>query len=210
MFTGLIEEAGAVIRKGGRELVIHAQTVLEDLKEGDSIAVNGACLTAVKVDAESFVVQTSPETLERTTLGQLSPGDAVNLERSLAVGDRLGGHFVQGHVDGVGRVHSVVPQGEFSMWRFQAPVEVARYLVPKGSITVDGISLTVVDPQGDTFGVAVIPETIVRTTLGNRRPGDAVNLEADLLGKYIYQFLQGMRGGSRDITPELLRRHGFM
>lgn len=207
MFTGIIEEIGAVSRKSGTDFTILAKTVLEGVREGDSIAVDGTCLTVVSFDAESFVVQVSPETLKRTTLGTLKPGSAVNLERALSAGARMGGHFVQGHVDGVGRVHSVKPQGEFALWRFQAPPEVARYLVSKGSIAIDGISLTVVDPVGDTFDVAVIPATLQKTTLANRRAGDPVNMEADMLAKHIFQFMRNMSGGG--LTIDKLKRHGF-
>jgi riboflavin synthase len=206
MFTGIIEEVGAISRRSGADMTILAKTVLDGVKEGDSIAVNGICLTVVAFDDEGFVVQVSPETLQRTTLGHLKPGDAVNLERALAAGARMGGHFVQGHVDGVGRVHSIRNQGEFAVYRFHAPPEVTPYLVPKGSIAVDGISLTVVDPKRDAFDVAVIPATLAKTTLGNRRPGDPVNMEADMIGKYIFQFLKTMGGG---LTFEKLRKHGF-
>ena len=188
-----------------------AKVVLDGLKLGDSIAVDGACLTVAAVNDDSFVVQASPETLERTTLSRLRPGDAVNLERAVAFGDRFGGHFVLGHVDGVGRVASVQKQGEFSLWRFQAPGEVARYLVPKGSVAVDGISLTVVEPAGDTFGVAVIPATLNTTTLGGKRAGDAVNLETDVIGKHIYHYVKELKGSSKgSITMEFLSRQGFV
>lgn len=207
MFTGIIEEVGAVARRSGADLAILAKVVLEDLKPGDSIAINGACMTVADLNGDTFVVQTSPESVERTTLGRLRPGDAVNLERAMAAGARFGGHFVLGHVDGVGRVADVRNQGEFSLWRFQAPVDVARYLVPKGSVAVDGVSLTVVEPAGDTFGVAVIPTTIAKTTLATRCPGDAVNLEADVIGKHIYHYVNGASPGS--ITMDLLRRQGF-
>ncbi len=207
MFTGIIEEIGVISRKSGSDLGILAKTVLEGLREGDSIAVNGVCLTVVALNADSFVVQVSPETLEKSTLGKLRPGDAVNLERAMAFGDRIGGHLVQGHVDGVGRVYSVIPQGQFSLWRFQAPMEIARYLIPKGSVAIDGISLTVVEPQGETFGVAVIPATLQRTTLRNRRPGDFVNIEADMIGKHIYHYLT--RGRESALTLEFLASHGF-
>ncbi|NUM53001.1 MAG: riboflavin synthase [Candidatus Hydrogenedentes bacterium] len=207
MFTGIIEEVGAVSRRSGSDITILAKSVLEGAREGDSIAVNGTCLTVVSFNAESFVVQVSPETYKRTTLGNLKPGDAVNLERALAAGMRMGGHFVQGHVDGVGRVRSVKPQGEFSLWRFQAPTEVARYLVQKGSIAIDGISLTVVDPVGDEFDVAVIPATLQKTTLSSKRPGDPVNMEADMLAKHIFQFMKNMSGGG--LTIDKLKRHGF-
>jgi len=207
MFTGIIEEVGAVSRRSGADIAILARTVLDGVREGDSIAVNGTCLTVVAHDLESFVVQVSPETYKRTTLGALKPGDAVNLERALAAGARMGGHFVQGHVDGVGRVRSVTPQGDFSTWRFQAPPEVARYLVQKGSVAIDGISLTVVDPAGDTFDVAVIPATLQKTTLGSKRAGDPVNMEADMLAKHIFQFMKNMSGGG--LTMDKLKRHGF-
>lgn len=206
MFTGIIEEVGAISRRSGSDITVLAKTVLEGVHEGDSIAVNGTCLTVVSHDAESFVVQVSPETYKRTTLGGLKVGDAVNLERALAAGARMGGHFVQGHVDGVGRVHSVKPQGDFALWRFQAPTEVARYLVQKGSIAIDGISLTVVDPVGDTFDVAIIPATLQKTTLSSKRSGDPVNMEADMLAKHIFQFMKNMSGG---VTIEKLKRHGF-
>lgn len=207
MFTGIIEEVGAVSRRNGPNLTVLADVVLDGLKEGDSISVNGVCLTAVDFDSKAFTVQLSPETLDRSTLGQLRVGDGVNLERAMALGDRLGGHFVQGHVDAVGRVHSVQKQGDFSLWRFQAPAEVACYLVPKGSVAVDGISLTVVEPMGETFGVAVIPATIAKTALSSRRPGDAVNLEADMIGKHIYHYLN--RPGRGELSIEQLARHGF-
>lgn len=206
MFTGIVEEIGVVARRSGIDLAVYAKTVMDGLKLGDSVAVDGVCLTVAACDAESFVVQTSPESLERTTLARLRPGVAVNLERAMQAQDRFGGHFVLGHVDGVGRVSGVVPQGEFSLWRFQAPPEVARYIVPKGCIAVDGISLTVVEPVGDTFGVAVIPATIARTTLAAKRPGDAVNLEADVIGKHIYHYLNGAAGS---MSVDFLKRHGF-
>jgi riboflavin synthase len=153
-----------------------------------------------------FRVQVSPESYARTTLGDLRVGDAVNLERAMAAGDRFGGHFVQGHVDGVGRIERVQQLGDFSLWSFQAPSEVARYLVPKGSVTIDGISLTVVDPGGDSFDVAVIPETLKRTKLQSKKAGDRVNLEADMLGKHIFHYV---RGSGSNISKEFLARHGF-
>lgn len=208
MFTGLIEEVGAVSRRAGDEVTIVAHTVLQDLSDGDSVAVDGVCLTVASHTDITFVVRVSPETFERTTLSSLRPGAAVNLERALAMGDRFGGHMVQGHVDGVGRVKSIHPQGQFAMWRFQAPPEVARYLVPKGSVAVDGISLTVVEPEGDTFGVALIPTTLQETTLSRKRPGDEVNLEADMIGKHIFHYLKGMSGGG-GLTLDKLSRHGF-
>jgi len=207
MFTGLIEEIGAVARKGGFELVIVADRILEDMALGDSIAVDGACLTVAAMAEGRFTVQVSPETFARTTLGGLRAGHAVNLERAMRADGRFGGHFVQGHVDGVGRIEAVDDQGEFSLWRFRAPEEVARYLVPKGSITIDGISLTVVEPENDGFAVAVIPATLSHTKLPNKRPGDPVNMEADVIGKHIYHYVRG--GEGRGITPGFLAEHGF-
>ncbi|MBI5090859.1 MAG: riboflavin synthase [Candidatus Hydrogenedentes bacterium] len=209
MFTGIIEEVGAVSRRSGADLAVLAKVVLEDLHLGDSIAVNGVCLTVAAINEHDFVVQISPETYARSTLSTVRPGDAVNLERAMLAGGRFGGHMVQGHVDGVGHVASIQPQGEFSLWRFRAPADVARYLVPKGSVAVDGISLTVVEPAGDTFGVAVIPATIAKTTLGSKRPGAAVNLEADVIGKHIYHYLKNASNGA-GVTMDLLTRQGFV
>lgn len=209
MFTGIIEEVGAIAERGGAELTIKAKTVLEDVSLGDSIAIDGACMTVVSFTDDSFVVQVSPESFEKTTLGNLKAGDAVNLERAMALGDRFGGHLVQGHVDGVGRVESVTKQGEFSLWTFWAPPEVAPYLIPKGSVTIDGISLTVVDPAGETFGVAVIPTTLQETKLQSKQAGDAVNMEADSFGKHIYHYLKQGAGQSAGITREYLNKHGF-
>jgi len=210
MFTGIIEEVGAVARRSGADLAVLAKTVLDDLKIGDSVAVNGVCLTVAALNDNGFVVQLSPETLERTALSGLAPGDAVNLERAMTVQDRFGGHFVLGHVDGVGYVADVQRSGDFSLWRFRAPDEVTRYIVPKGSVAVDGISLTVLEPTGDTFGAAVIPSTMKNTALSGKRPGDPVNLEADVIGKHIYHYLKGAMGAADPtVTMDLLRRHGF-
>jgi len=206
MFTGIIEEVGAVSARSGPNLTILAETILEGMALGDSIAIDGACMTVAEFGANSFRVQVSPESFAKTTLGSLKPGDAVNLERAMAAGERFGGHFVQGHVDGVGRIEGVHPQGDFAVWTFQAPPEVARYLVPKGSVTIDGISLTVVDPRRDSFDVAVIPETLKRTKLAAKKAGDAVNMEADMLGKHIFHY---MRAGAPGLTKETLARHGF-
>jgi len=207
MFTGIIEEIGAVSRRSGAELAILAEKVLDDLKEGDSVAVNGACLTVVAFFPKGFVAQVSPETYSRTTLGRLKPGHAVNLERAMRADGRFGGHFVLGHVDGIGQVTSIREQGEFSLWQFTAPDEVARYLAPKGSIAIDGISLTLVAPERNTFGVAVIPATLRTTTLGSRRPGDPVNMEADILGKHVRHYMN--LDGRNSVTADFLARHGF-
>jgi len=207
MFTGIIEEIGVVSARNGAALTILAQGVLDQVALGDSIAIDGACMTVTEFSDEWFRVQVSPESFAKTTLGDLKPGDAVNLERAMAAGDRFGGHFVQGHVDGVGRIDRVQPMGEFQVWSFLAPFEVAKYLVPKGSVTIDGISLTVVDPRGESFDVAVIPETLKRTKLHTKKAGDRVNMEADMLGKHIYHYVRGSGGGG--ISMETLSRHGF-
>ena len=213
MFTGLIEEVGAVSRVSGQDLAIMAKVVLEGAEIGDSIAIDGCCMTVVELKDDNFIVQISPETKKLTTLGSLRPGHAVNLERAMAAGDRFGGHFVQGHVDGVGRVESIQDQGEFALYTFQAPPEVARYLVPKGSVTVSGISLTVVEPSRDTFSAALIPATLEKTTLHSKRPGDPVNMEADMIGKHIFHYVRDatQSGISQDtgITQDTLARHGF-
>ena len=207
MFTGIIEEIGAISRRSGTELAILAKTVLEDIHEGDSIAVNGVCLTVAAFSKDGFVAQVSPETWSRTALGQLKPGHAVNLERAMRADGRFGGHFVLGHVDGVGRIAAITDQGEFSLWRFDAPDEVAQYLVPKGSVAIDGISLTVVAPERNAFSVAIIPTTLKNTTLGAKRPNDRVNLEADVIGKHIRHYIT--RDGSGGITADFLAKHGF-
>lgn len=185
MFTGIVEELGRVRSAGidGR-LSIEASIVPTSLVIGSSIAVNGCCLTAVEVGPDGFVVQAVAETLSRTNLGDLKAGSEVNLERPLAADGRLDGHIVQGHVDGTGEVLSPAPD-----LRVAAPPEVLRYLIVKGSITIDGISLTVVDVDEDSFTVAVIPHTAKVTTLGHRGPGDRVNLEVDLIGKYVERLL---------------------
>jgi riboflavin synthase len=207
MFTGLIEEIGVVARKSGAELEILAEHVTGGLALGDSVAVDGACLTVAAFTPKSFTVQVSPESWARTTLGALKPGHAVNLERAMRADGRFGGHFVLGHVDGVGRVEGVRDQGEFSLWRFRAPDAVVPYLVPKGSITIDGVSLTIVDPDRDRFSVAVIPTTMKHTTLAHKRAGDAVNMEADVLGKHVRHFLKREEGG---VTLDTLRQNGFL
>jgi riboflavin synthase len=198
MFTGLIEALGTVRRVdldgAGKTLTVAEQSLAGDLALGDSVAVNGACLTVVSRDAETFRFQAGPETLLRTNLGELVVGDRVNLERSLRLADRLGGHIVQGHVDGVGRVAERHPQGEWELVWFTCPEHLAAQMVPKGSVTVDGISLTLVDVGVDRFSLALIPHTLERTTLGFKRPGAAVNLETDILGKYVWKYLHSCRG----------------
>ncbi len=186
---------------------IEAPFPLDGTRLGDSVAVNGACLTVVTLEAPFFEVEVSPESLARTTLGQLKVGEKVNLERALKVGDRLGGHLVTGHVDGVGEVLSREERGNFIFFRIRAPESVARYLVEKGSVAVDGVSLTVNRVQGAVFELAIIPHTARLTTMGFRKPGDLVNLEADLLAKYVEKFLKPYQ--ERSLTEEFIREKGF-
>ena len=213
MFSGIVEEVGTVhsLRRRGASavLTVAAERVLTGTRVGDSLAVNGACLTVTALDAGSFTVDLAPETLRRTNLGDLRPGSPVNLERALAVGDRLGGHFVQGHVDGVGRVAMLLPQGDACLARFQAPPEVMRYVVPKGFIAVDGVSLTVVERDDSSFTVSLVPHTLANTILGRYRVGDRVNLEADIIGKYVERFMMDRERGSTGLSLEFLAQHGF-
>ena len=189
MFTGLIEEAGVVAEVGpapeGARLMISAAAVLEGLSVGDSVAVNGACLTAVEVSAGGFAADCVAETLRRTSLGSLRAGDRVNLERPMRLGDRLDGHMVQGHVDGVGRVRGTRGEGESTILEIAPPASLLRYIVEKGSIAVDGVSLTVAERLPDAFTVALIPHTMEVTTLGPGARDRAVNLEVDVVAKYV-------------------------
>lgn len=193
MFTGLVEMLGTVRRLDvdavGRTLILTAPAIASELTVGESVAVNGACLTVVTHDAETCTFQAGPETLRRTNLGELSVGDRVNLERSLRLSDRLGGHLVQGHIDAVGRIAERQLQGDWEMVWFSAPAELTRQMVSKGSIAVDGVSLTLVDVLEGSFSVALIPHTLAMTTLGFKQADAAVNLETDLIGKYIWKFL---------------------
>jgi riboflavin synthase len=184
MFTGLVRATGTIAALGNGRMTVRSELVL-DLAAGDSVAVNGVCLTATRVDLDSFDAEVMPETLRRTELGALAEGDRVNLELPLRASDRLGGHVVQGHVDGVGTIESVSEEGFARVVRIAAPAELLRYVVEKGSIAVDGVSLTVAEVVGDGFVVSVIPETLERTTLGEAAPGRAVNLEVDVLAKYV-------------------------
>jgi riboflavin synthase len=191
MFTGIVEEVGTVRTVEPARLVVAATTVMDDLKVSDSICVNGACLTVTARDDATFSVDVIPETLRRTNLGALEEGDPVNLERPLAVGGRLGGHIVQGHVDATGTVESVSVEGEALLLRFRAPPTLMRYVVEKGFIAVDGTSLTVVDCDSQSFVVTVIPYTRDNTVFGTRRVGDSVNLEADVVAKYVERLATG-------------------
>lgn len=215
MFTGLIEELGSVLSLERREphrLCILAQETSKGMRLGSSIAINGACLTVTHLSDSSFTVDLSPETLSVTHLGQLRVGEKVNLERPLRLGDRLGGHWVSGHVDGVGVIRERRSSGDFFLFSFSYPPTIADFLAPKGSIAIDGISLTVVEVREDFFTVQVIPFTYHQTTLGEKRVGDPVNIEADLVAKYLKRLIspyQRAKEGSR-IDMNFLAKHGFL
>lgn len=211
MFTGIIEELGSVKslrREGGAaRLTITASRVLEGTVVGDSICVNGVCLTAVSMTPQEFSADVAVETLNVTNLGDLKTGMKVNLERALQLSARIGGHLVSGHVDAVGRIREKREEG--NGWRifFDAPENILRYVIKKGSVAIDGISLTVADVTGSGFSIAMIPHTAKLTTLGFKAAGDRVNLEADIIGKYVERLLSGRVAGSVDL--ELLRKTGF-
>ena len=190
MFTGIVEEVGTVREASPHRLVVGAATVLSDLEVGHSIAINGACLTVVERTSDAFVVELSEETLRLTNLGRLQPKHPVNLERALAAGARMGGHVVQGHVDGVGTILELGGPPEACVLRVGASAELARYIVVKGFIGVEGISLTVTEASGAAFSVAVIPYTRAQTNLRVLQPGDLVNLEVDIMAKYVERLLQ--------------------
>ena len=186
MFTGLVETTGTIAALGEGRLGVRASLELEP---GDSVAVNGVCLTATAVSGDGFDADVMPETMRRTSLGSLAEGDRVNLELPLRASDRLGGHMVQGHVDGLGTVEAVTEEGFARVVRIAAPPELLRYVVEKGSIAVDGVSLTVAEVDGDGFTVSLIPETLERTTLGSAAPDRSVNLEVDVLAKYVEKLI---------------------
>jgi riboflavin synthase len=189
MFTGIVEELGTVERAGAR-LRIQCSKVLEGSQTGSSIAVNGVCLTAVDLDGASFSADLAPETIRRSNLGDLQVGSKVNLERPLALSDRLSGHIVQGHVDGVGELRSLKSLGDDNWWmEVTIPAELDRYLVYKGSIAIDGISLTIAELRGDILAVTIIPHTCRSTNLRSRKPGEKLNLECDMLAKHVEKLL---------------------
>jgi len=212
MFTGIIEEIGVVNSLTGGtvgRLVIASKRVIEEAAVGESVAVSGVCLTVTSIASGQLSFDAVPETLARSTLTDARPGDKVNLEAALRAGGKIGGHFVQGHVDGVGTVESISSLGDSAVIRVSAPPEVIRYVVEKGSIAIDGISLTVASCDEAGFEVAVIPHTLKVTALGLRRPGDRVNLETDIIGKYVEKFTGG-HAASGGLTEELLRETGFI
>jgi riboflavin synthase len=212
MFTGIIQTVGRIARlepRGGDvRLVVDTATLdMTDVQLGDSISVSGVCLTAVALDGQSFAADVSNESLALTTLGKLKAGDGVNLEKALRLADRLGGHLVSGHVDGVGKVVSVTPDGRSQRWTFEVPQALARYIAAKGSICIDGTSLTVNEVQGTRFGVNLIPHSVANTTFAARRPGDAVNLEVDVVARYIERLLAV--GDTPKLDEAFLKQNGF-
>lgn len=208
MFTGIVEELGAVTVHTRGELGIRAPRIAAEAALGDSVATNGVCLTVARKAGDVLWVDYSATTREVTTIGDLRPGDRVNLEQALTLGTRLGGHLVMGHVDGVGRVVSLHERDGVHLG-VTVPAGLAKYMVPKGSITVDGVSLTIVAIHEGHFDLTIIPHTWRNTALQDRRPGDRVNLEVDILGKYVERLLAGSRGSDAGLTLEELARQGF-
>jgi len=214
MFTGIIEELGVVkaLKKGADSAAIHvkATVVTSDVKLGDSIAVNGVCLTVVEFSGGVFAAEVMAETLRMTNLGELKPGDRVNLERALSPSGRLGGHIVSGHIDGVGKIKSVVREDIAQVFTVEAPEGIMRYVIKKGSIAVDGISLTVSDMDEGSFKISIIPHTAAQTTLGSKKTGDRVNLESDVIAKYIERLIPGPGGKAGGVSMGFLAEHGFL
>ncbi len=214
MFTGLIQDVGRIRslepQAGGLRLGLSTKLDLESVRIGDSLAVDGVCLTVVShMGRDNVAVEVSPETLEKTTLSEARLGQAVNLETALRMSDALGGHMVSGHVDGTGEILEITPEGNSRRFRFRVPPEISRYLVEKGSIAVDGISLTVAGYQEGEFTASVIPHTARSTTLGGKKPGSRVNLEADMIAKYVEKFTRREESKGSAIDAAFLAKHGF-
>ena len=224
MFTGLVEELATVVRveqtQHGAHLYLTANLILEDMRLGDSISVNGVCLTVVSYDTRQFAVDVVPETLRRSNLGKLRPGDKVNVERAMQVGARFGGHIVAGHADGTGVLRQRTAEGIAQVLTIEAPKEIMRYVVDKGSICVDGVSLTVMDTTATSFRISIIPHTGANTTLLQSREGAVFNLEVDVIAKYVekltlgYSGTLGAQGDStnptnRGVSLDFLQKHGF-
>ena len=215
MFTGIVEEVGVIrqIRRGAHSsvLTIGAETVLSDLKIGDSVAVNGVCLTATSLGSGFFTADVMHETLRRSSLGSLTSGSRVNLERAMAANGRFGGHIVSGHIDGTGTITALRKDDNAVWYTISASQELLRYIVEKGSIAIDGISLTVAEVGESWFSISAIPHTVAVTTLGEKRPGDTVNLENDVIGKYVEKLLrpQPQETAKSSLTLEFLAQHGF-
>ena len=216
MFTGIVEETGTLrsLSQGSKSCVIHVQcsTVLEDTRIGDSIAVNGICLTVTSMESGGFTADVMNETLSRSSLAQTRPGDPVNLERAMAANGRFGGHIVSGHIDGTGIIREIRDDDNAVWYTVEAPPEILRYVVEKGSIAIDGISLTVARVDDRSFQVSVIPHTRAVTALSSRRVGSPVNLENDIVGKYVEKLMQpapSESGPASGITMEFLAQHGY-
>ena len=212
MFTGIIEEVGQVARIGGGSLVIDCAKVIEDVHLGDSIAVNGVCLTVTHFDKSSFTADVMPETVRRTSLAELKKGSPVNLERALTLASRLGGHIVSGHIDGTGEIVKFADEGNAILMTISAGPELLRYIVEKGSVALDGISLTVAKVTDSDFTVSLIPHTREVTNLGSKKTGSPINIETDVLGKYVEKMLQGQREPQQSqstLTLDFLRENGF-
>ena len=213
MFTGIVEEVGTIknIKRGQHSaiLTIQAKTVLEETRLGDSIAVNGICLTVTRLFPDGFSADVMHETLNRSSLARLTEGSMVNLERAMAANGRFGGHIVAGHVDGVGHIANIRKDDTAVWYTVHAGAEILRYVVEKGSVTIDGISLTVAAVDGDGFSVSTIPHTVAQTNLNQRRRGDSVNLETDVVGKYIEKLLRPEPPKQNNLTKEMLLRCGF-
>ena len=210
MFTGIVEEVGTVVscisRGTGAVLEVSTGFPLDEIQMGDSLSISGACLTVTGKGPGKFSADVSAETLSRTTLRSLRTGFRVNLERSMPVSGRFGGHLVYGHVDGTGTVREIRPSGDSRVFHIHADPSIMKYVVFKGAVAVDGVSLTVSAVRPDGFETALIPITLKRTTLGGMRPGDKVNVETDIVGKYIFRFLEGRGSG---ISEDFLKKHGF-
>ncbi|AMX83023.1 riboflavin synthase subunit alpha [Geobacillus subterraneus] len=213
MFTGIIEEIGAIeqMRQTGDAIVmtIGARRVLEDVQLGDSIAVNGVCLTVTSFTDRQFTVDVMPETVKATALCTLKPGAKVNLERAMAAGGRFGGHFVTGHVDGVGRIVRQWPKANAVYYEIEVPPSLRSYMIEKGSVAVDGTSLTIFGLSERTFTISLIPHTREATILGEKRPGDLVNIECDMIGKYVAAFLAAKETPPSGLTIGFLEQHGY-
>jgi len=212
LFTGIIEEVGHVSRIGGGSLVIDCHKVLEDVQLGDSIAVNGVCLTVTHFDKSSFTADVMPETVRRTSLAELKKGSPVNLERALTLASRLGGHIVSGHIDSTGEIVKFADEGNAILMTISAGPELLRYIVEKGSVALDGISLTVAKVTDSDFTVSLIPHTREVTNLGSKKTGSPINIETDVLGKYVEKMLQGKREPQQSqstLTLDFLRENGF-
>ena len=214
MFTGLIEEVGKIVKfepmPGGKRVRILASKIVDDIKVDDSIAINGVCLTATKIESDGFWADAVGETLEKSSLSFLSEGSEVNIERALRFSDRLGGHLVQGHVNGLADVTGITKRGENYLLELRLPDQLTRYTIEEGSITIDGISLTIAQLSGNKIGLSIIPHTWNHTTLRNKKIGDKINIETDVIAKYIEKLMKGNSDNKGEtITEDWLKRMGF-